>query len=253
MWYTKPRFVTDYTSMQSRLRERWESFTKEQRLSVILLAICGFFALGLSAYQMNMNVHAPFLADKAQAIAFKQSLLPSPDEQDAKQKRTDTDGDGLSDWDEINVYHLNPNLKDTCGDGMLDNIRVATGKNLVCSGVGNVAGNIDTSSLNAATSTLSNVVGASNGSDSIVSGAMQAAATAGTLTDSTTGATTTSSGASTIPRDPQAIRAALKGQVDQASLDALTDQQLLQYYDQAVADQNATSTGTGTSTTGTSL
>jgi len=40
---------------------------------------------------------------------------------------TDTDGDGLTDWEEINVHGSNPNLADTDGDGMNDGDEVIAG------------------------------------------------------------------------------------------------------------------------------
>ena len=39
----------------------------------------------------------------------------------------DTDGDGLTDWQEVNTYHSNPNLHDTDGDGFDDGFEVSTG------------------------------------------------------------------------------------------------------------------------------
>jgi len=39
----------------------------------------------------------------------------------------DTDGDGLSDVDEINIYHTDPNNPDTDGDGFSDGVEVAHG------------------------------------------------------------------------------------------------------------------------------
>jgi hypothetical protein len=39
----------------------------------------------------------------------------------------DTDGDGLSDWDEVMVYHSNPFNKDTDGDGLSDKDEIARG------------------------------------------------------------------------------------------------------------------------------
>jgi hypothetical protein len=39
----------------------------------------------------------------------------------------DTDGDGLSDGDEVNRYHTNPLLADTDGDGLRDGLEVRTG------------------------------------------------------------------------------------------------------------------------------
>jgi hypothetical protein len=39
----------------------------------------------------------------------------------------DTDGDGLSDGDEVNIYHTNPLVPDTDGDGIPDGVEIATG------------------------------------------------------------------------------------------------------------------------------
>jgi hypothetical protein len=41
----------------------------------------------------------------------------------------DTDGDGLSDGDEVNLYHTNPLLADTDGDGIPDGVEVQTHTN----------------------------------------------------------------------------------------------------------------------------
>ncbi len=39
----------------------------------------------------------------------------------------DTDGDGISDGDEVKKYHTNPLLKDSDGDGVPDNVEIASG------------------------------------------------------------------------------------------------------------------------------
>jgi pimeloyl-ACP methyl ester carboxylesterase len=39
----------------------------------------------------------------------------------------DTDGDGISDGDEVNIYHTNPLMADTDGDGMSDGQEIAAG------------------------------------------------------------------------------------------------------------------------------
>ena len=43
--------------------------------------------------------------------------------------KADTDGDGLSDGDEVNKYHTSPLIADTDGDGIPDGIEVQTGSN----------------------------------------------------------------------------------------------------------------------------
>src|SRR6266404_5661805 len=44
-------------------------------------------------------------------------------------RKADTDGDGLSDGDEVNTYHTNPLLADTDGDLITDGVEVQTGSN----------------------------------------------------------------------------------------------------------------------------
>ena len=41
----------------------------------------------------------------------------------------DTDGDGLSDYDEVKIYHTNPLVVDTDGDGYPDGVEVKSGHN----------------------------------------------------------------------------------------------------------------------------
>lgn len=223
--------------MWRALIERWHDFSKEQRISVVVLGVCGGLAVGLSLYRLHASIREPFLTDKATALAFKQGLAPTDEDQEARQRRIDTDGDSISDWDEINISHTNPNLKDSCGDGMADNIRILTGKNLNCASKrGNPSGAFDTSGVEAtSTQLLQNQLGGPN-PDAIVSDFAQAA-----LRAQATGATgdASTSIVGRIPRDPKAIRSALAGKVDQAKLDAVSDEELLRYYDMALAEQRA--------------
>lgn len=57
--------------------------------------------------------------------------LPDAEEQGVgtDQAKTDTDGDGLSDYDEVKIYHTNPKLKDTDTDGTGDSQEVTANTN----------------------------------------------------------------------------------------------------------------------------
>ncbi len=227
--------------MRNPLVERWNFLTIEQKVSVGILSVCGVLALGLAFYRVQHSVSEPFLVDKAKALAFTQSLTPTDEELAARQKRTDTDGDGISDWDEVNVYHTNPNLKDTCGDGIPDNIRILTGRNLNCAEKGaKTQEALDLSLVAATTSQLYGNFPQTPSANAMYGNMLQAAATNGLPV---TAGTSTASDGTFLPRDPAAIRAALKGKVDSTALDGVSDAQLLQYYDQALAaQQTATST-----------
>jgi hypothetical protein len=53
----------------------------------------------------------------------------SPSNTGSNPNLADTDGDGLNDGDEVNLYSSNPNIKDSDGDGFEDGFEVYTGFN----------------------------------------------------------------------------------------------------------------------------
>ena len=55
--------------------------------------------------------------------------VTNPTGKDLNAVKADTDGDGLSDGAEINIYHTNPLNPDTDGDGLTDGQEVALGLN----------------------------------------------------------------------------------------------------------------------------
>lgn len=217
--------------MWHALNERWEGFSKEQKISVVLLGICGLLAMGLSLYRIQGNVTRPFLVDQQQIVDAKKLIGETPEQEEARLRRTDTDGDTISDWDETYVTKTNPNLRDSCGKGMPDNVWLATGGTGDCAAGGG---------------------GSNEGSTTVGQPSSQSALSPFDF-GTNPAATSTSSNQTSqdlqtlLPRNPDEIRAALQGQVDQEKLDALTDEELLELYDQAIsiqANQDAGSTTT---------
>ena len=207
--------------------EMWQSFlnwfrqfSREQQVSVVVIFVCGLLAFGLSVHRLRLNVTAPFLVDKREIGNAKEIIGPTPAEEEAAQKRIDTDGDTLSDWDEVHVFQTNPNLRDTCGDGMPDSVRLTTGRGTGCS-----AGNETRieKGVDIQTATPLTVPGILSGSAAGIS--VPAASSSAGVTETA------------LPRDPSLIRKALQGKVDEAKLDALSDQELLSLYDQAIVIQ----------------
>ncbi len=232
--------------MLETIKEQWRNLQKEQKISVCLLGVCGVLVVGLSLYRLQANVVEPFLVDNKEMLASKMLIGQTPADIEAQQKRTDTDGDGLSDWDEVNVYHMNPNLRDSCGDGVLDNIRVVTGKNINCDTkqVGVEARPV-TSGDAAATGTavtpatmqglypqLPSNVAADLATDSLDPNGALSGFSAGALPEDA------------LIRDPVVIRKALKGKVDALALQKISDADLLKLYDEALAVQSNQSIGT---------
>lgn len=222
----------------------------EQKLSVVVLGMCGIFAISLSLYRIRENVRAPFLVDKTQLLAAKDIIGLSTAEEQAKLQRMDTDGDGLSDFDETNVFSTNPNLRDTCGDGVPDNIRITTGKNLNCAGQRmNPTGQLDTSQALFTTSSVTGLPTNQTAPGSGVNfGQIFQAAGSGSVGQGMPAAPPTDI-TQVMPRDPTKIRESLRGLVDVNKLQSISDQELLAMYDTSMQQMQRQSQTTSTSST----
>lgn len=149
----------------------------------------------------------PFTAPVERLVEIRNMLGPTDAEKEAKAKRSDADGDGLSDWDEANLYRTSSYLRDTDSDGIPDNTEIANQTDPNCP-----KGRVCLSSSLSATSSLS-VVGS------------------GLMPDSGIG-----NGTIIPDRSPASIRAFLKSQgVSDADLANYSDQALLDAYDQSQA------------------
>lgn len=202
--------------------ERWRSLTREQKLSVGVLGVCGVIALVFSIVRIRTAITRPFTTPVGKLLEVKKLLGPTDAELLETQKKTDTDGDGLSDYDESYTYKTSPYLKDSDSDGDQDNIEIAMrtdpncpkGKTCVEGGGGTEAPGPLKPSLD--------------------------------LTG--TGASTGIAGTAIPPREPNAVRVWLKtlGFSD-SDLASYTDAQILEAYDEATKAEtvqaSATSSG----------
>ncbi|MBP9864696.1 hypothetical protein KBC54_04605 [Patescibacteria group bacterium] len=227
--------------MLETLKEQWQNLQKEQKISVCLLGVCGVLVVGLSLYRLQANVVEPFLVDNASIVKSKMLIGQTPADLEALQRRTDTDGDGLSDWDETNVYHTNPNLRDSCGDGVVDNIRVATGKNINCptNQIGIEAKPVTNGDAAATGTVLGTPEAMGSLYPQIAPGDLVATPKqdAPTSNDPSSIFSDSLSG-SALARDPVMIRKALTGKVEDALLQKVSDADLLKLYDEAMAIQS---------------
>ncbi len=89
-------------------------------------------ALVVGVFIILGNVREPFALKGGVSSS---NGLPSLDTQEASKealKASDTDGDTLSDYDELYVYHTSPYLKDTDSDTFDDKQEIATGHDPNC-------------------------------------------------------------------------------------------------------------------------
>jgi len=118
------------------MEEKVNRYSKEQKIGLILLSAFVLLAVTLGLIQIRNTIHAPF--------ALNTSIPPLIGKEvntiDALRYR-DTDGDGLSDYDELYIYGTSPYLWDTDGDGISDYDEIMRGTNPLCP-EGQVCGNI---------------------------------------------------------------------------------------------------------------
>ena len=115
-------------------RQQGQSFRKlprPQKVAVIGLSIAAVGILGIWLWQSNSRINSPFRPSDAE-IAQAEKTAADKAVADAAAKTKDTDGDGLSDYDEINVYHTSPYLEDTDGDGVSDGVEVKLRTDPLC-------------------------------------------------------------------------------------------------------------------------
>lgn len=95
-----------------------DTLTPEQRAGFVLVAVTGICAIIVGGFYVMRTLNKPF------DISYEGPLLLSPSEQRAleveRQKTQDTDGDSLTDYDELYNYRSSPYLRDTDGDGVGD-------------------------------------------------------------------------------------------------------------------------------------
>lgn len=121
---------------------------KNQKIAAASLAVFAVLIVALWAAQLKNNIYGPFNrpADKNQVA----SETPTSDE---ALKTKDTDGDGLSDYDELNLYKTSPYLEDTDGDGFKDGEEIKSGADPNCPNGRTCGGLLDDSVPGQATST----------------------------------------------------------------------------------------------------
>lgn len=219
--------------------ERWRALANEQKIALGILCVCGAIAFGFSVYRINANITRPFTVS-ATDLEKSQQTTASIDVNAAlteAQKRRDTDGDGLSDYDEIHTYETSPYLADTDGDGIADNIEIATGQNPLCAkGQACSGATIDYSTLGQPKPFFGTTSTGSD-SDQLLASFQRGIEDSKKQVAGDTGSTSTLLQPSLI-RDPAEIRKAIQasGKIDMSLVNALSDEQLLQLYDQALND-----------------
>jgi hypothetical protein len=106
----------------------FQSLPKLQRNSFVFLSVLSLAVLILWIWQLNFRLSSPFRVPSEanvvldeEAAAFEKLLL-----------NNDTDGDGLTDYEENSLYNTSAYLADTDGDGLSDRVEIEQGSDPLC-------------------------------------------------------------------------------------------------------------------------
>lgn len=104
-----------------------------QRIALVILLFVGVLTVGVGFIRLRTHIASPFIAKVSKASKADANPLGVETKEDiAALKARDTDGDGLSDYDELYVYHTSPYLKDTDSDGFTDKEEIDSGHDPNC-------------------------------------------------------------------------------------------------------------------------
>lgn len=201
----------------------------QQKASFALILGFGVLAFVFGGFYLWKHVASPF------DISYSGPKFLTGDEKQQQEmdalKKTDTDVDGLNDYEELYVYKTSPYLKDSDSDGTDDKIEIAQGGDPNCAPNQPCA----TKTLNAVNpETLKEGFAADTAATAVTNAA--ADGTTDIQAPPSLGAT----GAAFATMTPDQVRVILKQSgVDDATLASLSDDQLRQLLIEAIAQTSS--------------
>ncbi len=101
-----------------------KSLPRQQKTAVVFLAFFAILIVVLAVFLFYTQLNKPFDYSGANSKANNATSTDL--------SKRDSDGDGISDYDEINVYHTSPYLEDSDSDGISDKQEIAQGTDPNC-------------------------------------------------------------------------------------------------------------------------
>ena len=103
---------------------------KNRQTVIIVLSILGIAIIFFGVWQIRNRIVSPFILDEVLIAKKNSSEAALSDYIDSI--NIDTDGDGLSDYDEQYLYGTSPYLEDTDSDGISDKVEIERGTDPKC-------------------------------------------------------------------------------------------------------------------------
>lgn len=120
------------TDFRRQFLERFSTFSSEAKVAVCLFLLVGVGAVIYGVRGFSFRLEQPFLAQKNYSGPAYLSLEEKDAQRIEQEKQQDTDGDGINDYEEMQVYGTSPYLTDTDSDGFSDAEEIAQGKDPRC-------------------------------------------------------------------------------------------------------------------------
>ncbi len=145
-------------SFFEKLAERLEldTFDRRHKKAFVFLACAMIGVIVLWVWQLQNNIINPLYGGLNPKDLPNTTANQSVAE-DAQLKNQDTDKDGLSDWDELNIYKTSPYLDDSDSDGLKDYDEISKGSDPNCP-VGQQCNEINNQITNSADQALSDFI-----------------------------------------------------------------------------------------------
>ncbi len=112
--------------------ESTEKKMKQQKIIFFSFIAFAVVSLALAFYQLKYSLKSPFFEDIPASEETGQSNLAVKKDDSFLLQHTDTDKDGLTDYDELYVYGTSPYLADSDSDGFSDKQELETKNNPNC-------------------------------------------------------------------------------------------------------------------------
>ncbi|MCX6715181.1 MAG: hypothetical protein NTX72_05210 [Candidatus Uhrbacteria bacterium] len=201
----------------------------EQKIAFALLVFLGVGGIIFGFRSFGANLYRPIQQQFAKYYTGEDVVNANSQDSAAieEQKKKDTDGDGLSDYDELYVYKTSPYLKDSDSDGIDDKTEVFGGTDPNCP-VGKDCGAGAVETANTAATTPQEVLGSTPGNEGILKSGQLKFQSTEDVQKFFKSATS------------QEIRSALvQSGMKQADVDKISDADLQTLFDQAIGKASA--------------
>ncbi len=133
MRYYEPQPEESRADDEQEKNNRPGNLNKSQKIAVAVLAFFALFIIIFWSISFKNSLSQPFAGGTKEAeLPIGSSASNTQDNSQEALKSKDTDGDGLSDWDELYFYKTSPYLADSDSDGINDKAEVDNGTDPNC-------------------------------------------------------------------------------------------------------------------------